>query len=272
MYRTNARSRAPGAAMNGSAAINGAARIRPAVIVFGRFITRSFSEPLGERLKHQLAHGLQRVEHTVTVHRNRLEVGRFLDPLAAGYLFNEVLPGVVRIRLDAVFGRVFDFPARIESSLEILDRRGVRQVPLVVLDHERHLGEVVSVLGHVVVEVLHRLQVGFHPLGLGIADEHYAIYVLEYQLAAGVVVDLTGHGEQVKTRLEAANRAEANGKEIEEEGALRLRRQRYEFSSRLRLNLAVDVLEIRSFSAEPGTIVNDLTIDLARSVVDHRHV
>jgi hypothetical protein len=32
------------------------------------------------------------------------------------------------------------------------------------------------------------------------------------------------------------------------------------------------VLEIRSFAAKPGTIVNDLTIDLARSVVDHRHV
>jgi hypothetical protein len=46
MYRATAMNRAPGDAMNGSAAMNGAASIRPAVIVFGRF-TSSFTTLLG---------------------------------------------------------------------------------------------------------------------------------------------------------------------------------------------------------------------------------
>jgi hypothetical protein len=56
----------------------------------------------------------------------------------------------------------------------------------------------------------------------------------------------------MKTRLEAANRAEVDGKEIEEECALGFGRERYELAPRLRLDLAVDVLEIRSFAAEPA--------------------
>jgi hypothetical protein len=75
----------------------------------------------------------------------------------------------------------------------------------------------------------------------------------------------------VEASLEPAYRAEVDGKEIEEESPLSLRRQRYELPSRLRFDLAVDVLEVRGFSAEPGTLVNDHTVDLARGVVDHRH-
>src|SRR5207237_8821612 len=94
---------------------------------------------------------------------------------------------------------------------------GCRQVSLVVLDDERNLRQVVPVLGHVVVEVLHGLEVRFHPLGLGVADEDYAIYVLENELAAGVVVDLAGNRVEVKAGLEAANRSQIDGKEIKEQ-------------------------------------------------------
>src|SRR6476646_6578831 len=104
--------RAPGEAMNGSAAMNGAARMRPAVIVFGRF-TRP-SPPLGECLQYELADRLERVEHTVTLYRDRLEVGSSFDPLAARELLDQVLTGVVGIGLHAVLGRILDLPARIE--------------------------------------------------------------------------------------------------------------------------------------------------------------
>ena len=118
---------------------------------------------------------------------------------------------MVRIRLDAMLGRVFHFPARVECSLQIFDRRGVGQIALVVLDDEGHLRQVVAVLGHVVVEILHGLEVRFHSLRLRIADEHDAIDVLEYELAAGVVINLAGDGIEVETRLEAANGAEVHG-------------------------------------------------------------
>src|SRR5438105_2417963 len=201
--------------MNGSAAMNGAARIRPAVIALGRF-TRP-SPPLGERLQYELADSLERVENAIALNRYRLEVRRLLDPFSARQLLDEILTGVIRIGLDAMLGGVLDLPARIERSLEILDRRGVRQVSLVVLDHERHLRQVVSVLGHVVVEVLHGLEVRFHSLRLRVADKDNAIHILENELAAGVVVDLSGNSVQVEASLETANGSQIDGKEIEEQ-------------------------------------------------------
>src|SRR6267143_1498321 len=151
MYRANAVRRAPGELMKGSAAMKGAARIRPAVMVLGRF-TGGLPAPLGERLQYQLTHSLERIEHAISLHGNRLEVRRALHPLSARMLFDQVLAGVVWIRSDATLGRLLHFPAGIQRSLEIVDWSGVRQVPLVVLDHEGHLGEIVSVLGHVVVK------------------------------------------------------------------------------------------------------------------------
>src|SRR6266513_2760448 len=116
MYRTNAVSRAPGELMKGSAAMKGAARIRPAVIVLGRF-TRAFPAPLGERLQHQLTHGLERVEHAIALDGDCLEVRRALHPLPAGKLLDQVLASVVRIGSDATLGRLLDFPTGIERGL-----------------------------------------------------------------------------------------------------------------------------------------------------------
>src|SRR5207302_1756079 len=114
----------------------------------GRF-TRP-SPPLGERLQYELTDSLEGVEDTVALHGNRLEVRRLLDPFAAWQLLDEILARVIGIGLDAMLARVLDFPARIERGLEILDRRRVRQISLVVLDDERHLRQVIAVLGHVV--------------------------------------------------------------------------------------------------------------------------
>src|SRR5580765_633321 len=100
--------RAVGEAMNGSAAMKGAARMRPAVMVLGRF-TRP-PQPLGERLKHQLADGLQRIEHAITLHRYRLEVRRLFHPLAAWKLLDEVLAGVIGIGLDTMLAGILELP------------------------------------------------------------------------------------------------------------------------------------------------------------------
>src|SRR5437763_1321661 len=178
---------------------------------------------------------------------------------------------MIGIGLHTMLAGVLDFPSRIERGLEILDCRGVRQIPLVILDDKRHLCQIVSVLGHVVVEILHRLQVGFHALRLRIADEHNAVDVLENELPAGVVVNLARNGVEMEARLETANGSKVDGEEVEEQSSFGFRCQRYELAARFRLDLAVNVLEIRRLSAEAGTIVNDLTIDLARGVVDHRH-
>src|SRR5688500_17130753 len=160
---TKAASRARGELMKGSAAMSGEMRIRPSVIAFGRFTCCALS---GQSLQYQLADGLESVEHAIPVDRDCLEVGNALDPVAAGKLIDEVLSRVIRVGRDSRPRGLGGLPARVQRGLQLSDWRGVRKVSFVVLDDERHTSEVVAVFRHVVVEVLHRLEVCFHSLDL----------------------------------------------------------------------------------------------------------
>src|SRR5688572_22245722 len=75
----------------------------------------------------------------------------------------------------------------------------------------------------------------------------------------------------MESSVESADRTEIDGKEIEEERALRLGGERDELSPRIGFHLAVDVLEICRLTAETRAVIDDLAVDLARRVVDHRH-
>ena len=126
-------------------------------------------------------------------------------------------------------------------------------------------------LRHVLVQVLHRLDVGVHPLDLAVRHEHHAVHSLEDQLARGVVVHLARHRIEVELDLEAADGAEIDRQEIEEEGALGLGGQRDHLPSRAGRHLVVHELQIGGLAAEPGPVVHQLAVDLAGGVVDHRH-
>ena len=71
-----------------------------------------------------------------------------------------------------------DLQAALDPGWEVPDWRRVRQVAFVVLNHEWDAREIVPILGHVVVQVLHGLLVRFHALGLGVGDEHDAVHPL----------------------------------------------------------------------------------------------
>src|SRR5687767_15275386 len=142
-----------------------------------------------------------------------------LDPLSTGELLHGVLARVIRIGSDSSLGWISRLPARVEGRLQLRNGSGIRKISLVVLNDERHPGEIVAVLRHVVVEVLHRFEIRLHPLHLRIRDEHNSIHVFQDELPAGVVVDLTGNGVEMEACVEAANSAEVYREEIEEECA-----------------------------------------------------
>src|SRR6476469_59072 len=134
--------------MNGSAATTGAAKMRATVSAFGRFIARRRA-PSGERFQYELAHRLERIEYAVSRDRDRLEVWCPLHPLSSGNLIDEILSRMVRIGSDALPLRLEHLEAGIERRLKLGERRRVRKIAFVVLDHERHGGEIVPVLLHV---------------------------------------------------------------------------------------------------------------------------
>src|SRR5436309_630393 len=196
------------------------AKKRNAVISSSR-PTSSSATPSAQRLENQLAHALQGIEHAVAAGRDRLDVGGVAHPLPPG-LLDQMLARIGGVRRHLLLSRVVDRPPGIQRGLEVLDRGGVREVALVVLDDEGDPGQVVAVLRHVVVQVLHRLDVRFHALDLAVGHEDEAVHALEDELAARVVVHLSRHGVEMKPRLEAANRAEVHGQEVEEQRALGL--------------------------------------------------
>src|SRR5207244_10713461 len=154
--------------MKGSSAMTGVRQMRASVRMFGR--VQRIGRFLAQRLQDQLADRLERIEHSVPPHGDGFHVRRPAHPLAPG-LLDEALAGVRGISGHLLLRGVLDRPPRVERRLEVLDGRGIRQIPLVVLDDEGDLGQVVAVLRHVVVQVLHRIVVRLHAHDMYVYDD-----------------------------------------------------------------------------------------------------
>ena len=138
--------------------------------------------------------------------------------MATALSVSKTPPTVAQASKSGTFGRVQQLP-------QLLERRDVRQVALVVLDDVRELVERVALLAQVGPQVLDALEVRLDALDLRVGDEDDAVDALQDQLAARVVEDLAGHRVEVEARLEAADLTERERQEVEEERALRLRRE-----------------------------------------------
>lgn len=105
--------------------------------------------------------------------------------------------------------------------------------------------------------------IGFHAFDLAIGDEDHAIDAFENKFSAGVVEDLAGHGVQMKSRSKAADFPEGEREKIEEEGAFGFGGEGDHAPFHFRAGLIVNVLQIACFTAEAGTVVDDLAIDFS---------
>ena len=207
-------------------------------------LERAAGSPSSTRLllaklhQHLLRHGLERVEDAVTRGRGRLER---------------------RLALE------------VQLAVELLGGHRRREVTLVELQDVGNGREVEPVLPEVLLEVLERLDVRVHARFLRVRHEDDAVDALEDELAARVVEDLTGDRVEVEACLEAAHGPEVEREEVEEQGPVRLRRERDELPLRGGIRAVVDVLQVRRLAAEAGAVIDDLAIDLAGCVVDERH-
>src|SRR5690606_26382503 len=191
-----------------------------------------------ELVQHELADGLERFEHA-----------------HAG----------TRVRLEIRHAR------RVQERTQLLDGNDVRQVALVVLDDVRNLVERIALLGEVGAEVVEAFLIGFEALDLRVGHEDHAVDTLEDELAARVVEHLTRHRVQVEPGLEAADLTERERQEVEEERPLGLGGKAYHLAFGFGIRALVDVLQVRGFSAETRSVIDDLAVDLPGHVVDEAH-
>src|SRR5258706_781369 len=80
--------------------------------------------------------------------------------------------------------------AVVEQKLHVLHRGHVRQIPLVVLQHIRNVGQVQLEGLQVLLKVVERLDVFRHFVVLRIGYEHDAVHAPEHELAGSGVNDL----------------------------------------------------------------------------------
>jgi hypothetical protein len=75
----------------------------------------------------------------------------------------------------------------------------------------------------------------------------------------------------VEARLEAADLTERERQEVEEQRALGLGGERDHLPLQIGVGLVVDPLQVGRLATQPGAVVDDLAVDLARRVVDEGH-
>src|SRR6266851_8880268 len=75
----------------------------------------------------------------------------------------------------------------------------------------------------------------------------------------------------MKARLESAHRSQIQWQEVEEQRAVRLRRQRHHFSLLVLPGVVVDPLQVSGLSAQTWTVVHQLAVNFARRKIDERH-
>jgi hypothetical protein len=154
---------------------------------------------------------------------------------------------------------------------EVLHRERRGQVALVVLHHQREALRILPEQLQVGVEVGHALQVRVEDGLLGVGDEDHAVDVAQHQPPGLVVGDLPRHRAQVQPDRVAPEVAQLDGQQVEEQGALGLRRQREQPPPQILAGVTVDVLEVGGLSPEPRTVVDDLEVHLLDAVVEDRH-
>jgi len=159
----------------------------------------------------------------------------------------------------------------VENRPEFLLGHDVRQVPLVVLDHERNGVDIIPVRFHILIQVMHRLNIRFQTRPLGIGHEDQPVYPFQDEATASVVVGLARDGIKVETSLKPSDLAKIDGEEVEEERPIRLGCQGDHLALGVWVHSGIDIFQVRGLSTQTRPVIDHLAVDLPASVVDHGH-
>ncbi|MFN8095203.1 MAG: hypothetical protein U0599_23820 [Vicinamibacteria bacterium] len=161
--------------------------------------------------------------------------------------------------------------AGVQGAVELVHAQHLRQVALVVLEHERHrLGiEVMrqEVLRHLPVA----LDVLVPPVESGVRDEHQRVGALQHEPPRRRVHGLTGHREHLKAQLEATVAGGLERQQVEQDRAVLRGVDRDHLAAAARVGRAVEDLQVRGLPADGRAVVDQLDLDQAIAVVELDH-
>ena len=150
----------------------------------------------------------------------------------------------------------------IELFLELINRQGTGDIPLVVLNDQRHVLDRASILREVLCEVTERLQVFLHHVWRGVRHEDQAVDPLQNQLAGRAVVDLARHRIDLKASAHPSDRPQIERHEVEEQGSISLGTDTRQLTAIALGSSLVNDLEVRRLPRHTRPVVDDFCIDL----------
>ena len=187
---------------------------------------------------HLLRDRLERLENAISIYRDRLDGG----------------PGVA-----------------IELLVHIGNGHGVGHITLVELQDQRKILNVEAVLLQVLGQIVERIDILLLQVRVGIGNEDHAIATLQDQLARGIIIDLTGHGIELKLRPHARHGTQIEGQEVEVQGAIGLGGDGDQFARRICGSFGVHDLQVGGLSTTPGTVKDDFAVHFPGGKIDLNH-
>src|SRR3981081_3183025 len=106
---------------------------------------------------------------------------------------------------------------------------------------------------------------------LRIHNENHAVDSAQDQLPRSVVHYLSGHCPELEPDLEPLYYAAIDGKKVEKERPVILRRKEQKLSAILGVHSVVNVPKARSFTTQGAAVINDLKLDLAAHEINKGH-
>ena len=108
--------------------------------------------------------------------------------------------------------------------MQLLLHEGVAEVALVVLDHQRQVVEVASVVRERGAQLLHGADVLVDPVALAVDHQHDAVDLVQELLAGGRLLRGTGDGHQLDLGAHAGDLAQLDGQLLVVHGRVEGRR------------------------------------------------
>lgn len=161
--------------------------------------------------------------------------------------------------------------AAIKKVFEILDRRGIRQIALLVLKDDRKTLDGAVVKTKICLKALKGLQIVPLAVHLGVDDKDDGISLAQHELQRGIVDHLAGHGVEVKGGFVTRDGIGLYAQEVEEQGTILRVGERHKGAATTRVELGMDLLNVRGLPAQRCAAVNNLEADVAVFVLDDRH-
>jgi hypothetical protein len=160
---------------------------------------------------------------------------------------------------------------RVERAVERLDLERLREVPLVVLEDERHGGGVEVMGEEVLCHLPEALDVLLPAVEGGVGDENERVGSLQAEAARGRVHRLAGDGEDLEAQVEAAEAGGPERQQVEEDRPVLRGVDRDQLPPALGAGAAVQDLQVGGLSPDGRPVIDELDLDRALAVVQLDH-